>query len=110
MEEAGARGGLPAAVQPPSEPGGERLAAGEGVFDAPAALRERRGAEEGGGRGHGEAQSAGGAGGVAKFMRGYLVEGLLRRHLPVKRLALAEIHGVKRSKVVQLEPFSQILR
>jgi len=63
---------LPAAVQPPFEPGGERLAAGEGVSDAPAALRKRRGAEEGGGRGYGEAQSAGGAGGVAKSMRGYL--------------------------------------
>jgi len=63
---------LPAAVQPPSEPGGDHLAAGEGVFDAPAALRERRGAEEGGGRGHGEAQGKDGAGGVAKSMRGYL--------------------------------------
>ena len=63
---------LPAAVQPPFEPGGERLAAGEGVSDAPAALRGRRGAEEGGGRGHGEAQGTDGAGGVAKSMRGYL--------------------------------------
>jgi hypothetical protein len=49
---AGACGGLPAAVQPPFEPGGsavrlcsEYLAAGEGVLDAPAALQERGEAE-----------------------------------------------------------------
>lgn len=36
----GACGGVPAPVQPPSEPHGERLAPGEGVSDAPAALRE----------------------------------------------------------------------
>ncbi len=47
----GACGGIFAAVQPPSEPHGERLATGEGVFDAPEALRERGGAEGGGGRG-----------------------------------------------------------
>jgi len=82
---------LPAAVQPPSEPGGERLAAGEGVSDAPAALRERRGAEEGGGHGHGEAQSAGGARGVAKSMHGHLVE-VLALH-PKTTLAQAKAEG-----------------
>ncbi len=38
-------GGLPAGVQPAPEPGGGGVAAGEGVFDAPEALRERGGAE-----------------------------------------------------------------
>jgi len=69
---AGAHGGLPAAVQPPSEPCGEHLAAGEGVFDAPAALRGRGGAEGGGGRCHGAAQRTDGAGGVAKSMHEHL--------------------------------------
>jgi len=69
---AGAGGGLPAAVQPPFEPGGKRLAAGEGVLDAPAALRERGGAEGGGGGCHGEAQGRAGAGGVVKSMHWHL--------------------------------------
>ncbi|BAW01802.1 probable transposase [Thermus thermophilus] len=34
MEEAGVRGGLPAAVQPALEPCGKHLATGEGVSDA----------------------------------------------------------------------------
>jgi len=76
---AGACGGLPAAVQPPFEPGGsavrlcsDHLATGEGVSDAPAALRERGGAEGGGGRGHVEAQGTDGSRGVAKSMLGQL--------------------------------------
>jgi hypothetical protein len=77
---AGAGGGLPAAVQPPFEPGrsavrlcSDHLAAGEGVLDAPAALQERGGAEGGGGRGYGEAQGRAGARGVAKSMHWHLV-------------------------------------
>jgi hypothetical protein len=50
------------------------LAAGEGVFDAPAALRKRKGAEGGGGGCHGEAQGRAGAGGVAKSMHWHLAE------------------------------------
>jgi len=65
-------GGLPVAVQPLFEPGGDYLAAGEGVLDAPAALQEREGAEGGGGRGYGEAQGRAGARGVAKPMHWHL--------------------------------------
>ncbi len=51
VEGAWAGGGLPAPVQPAPEPGGGGVAAGEGAFDAPEALRERGGAARAGGRG-----------------------------------------------------------